>query len=67
VLQTLHVLIHAAQLHVHYLDPLGLLSAYVAAVGGGRGTGGREEGVGSGAPGCACAAGACCRQHHARA
>ena len=32
VLQTLHVLLHAAQLHVHYLDPLGLLAAYLAAV-----------------------------------
>ncbi|PNH11652.1 Calcium/calmodulin-dependent 3',5'-cyclic nucleotide phosphodiesterase 1B [Tetrabaena socialis] len=33
VLQTLHVIIHAAQLQVHYLDPLGLLAAYFAAVG----------------------------------
>lgn len=32
VLQTLHVIIHAAQLHVHYLDHLGLLAAYYAAV-----------------------------------
>ncbi|KAG2490632.1 hypothetical protein HYH03_011023 [Edaphochlamys debaryana] len=32
VLQTLHVIIHAAQLHVHYLDPLGLLAAYYAAI-----------------------------------
>ncbi|GIL88899.1 hypothetical protein Vretifemale_16705, partial [Volvox reticuliferus] len=32
VLQTMHVLIHAAQLHVHYLDPLGLLAAYFAAI-----------------------------------
>ncbi len=32
VLQTLHVLIHGAQLHVHYLDPLALLAAYWAAV-----------------------------------
>ena len=32
VLQTLHVIIHGAQLHVHYLDKLGLLAAYVAAV-----------------------------------
>ncbi|PNH12446.1 Calcium/calmodulin-dependent 3',5'-cyclic nucleotide phosphodiesterase 1C [Tetrabaena socialis] len=33
VLQTLHVIIHGGQLHVHYLDPLGLLAAYFAAVG----------------------------------
>ncbi len=32
VLQTLHVIIHGAQLHVHYLDPLGLFAAYWAAV-----------------------------------
>ncbi|KAG2485168.1 hypothetical protein HYH03_016058 [Edaphochlamys debaryana] len=32
VLQTLHVIIHGAQLHVHYLDPLGLLAAYWAAI-----------------------------------
>ncbi|EFJ46379.1 3'5'-cyclic nucleotide phosphodiesterase, partial [Volvox carteri f. nagariensis] len=32
VLQTLHVLLHGAQLHVHYLDPLGLLAAYFAAI-----------------------------------
>ncbi|KAG2490637.1 hypothetical protein HYH03_011028 [Edaphochlamys debaryana] len=32
VLQTLHVIIHATQLHVHYLDPLGLLAAYYAAI-----------------------------------
>ncbi|KXZ51687.1 hypothetical protein GPECTOR_11g138 [Gonium pectorale] len=32
VLQTLHVIVHAAQLHVHYLDQLGLLAAYYAAI-----------------------------------
>ncbi|KAG2485173.1 hypothetical protein HYH03_016063 [Edaphochlamys debaryana] len=32
VLQTLHVIIHGAQLHVHYLDSLGLLAAYWAAI-----------------------------------
>ncbi|GIL94723.1 hypothetical protein Vretimale_939 [Volvox reticuliferus] len=32
VLQTLHVIIHATQLHVHYLDHLGLLAAYYAAI-----------------------------------
>ncbi|KAG2497449.1 hypothetical protein HYH03_004604 [Edaphochlamys debaryana] len=32
VLQTLHVIVHGAQLHVHYLDRLGLLSAYFAAI-----------------------------------
>ncbi|GLC65344.1 hypothetical protein PLESTF_000283100 [Pleodorina starrii] len=32
VLQTLHVIIHGAQLHVHYLDHLGLLAAYFAAI-----------------------------------
>ncbi|GIL46288.1 hypothetical protein Vafri_3305 [Volvox africanus] len=32
VLQTLHVIIHATQLHVHYLDRLGLLAAYYAAI-----------------------------------
>ncbi|KAG2441292.1 hypothetical protein HYH02_009885 [Chlamydomonas schloesseri] len=32
VLQTLHVIIHGAQLHVHYLDPLGLFAAYWAAI-----------------------------------
>ncbi|EFJ44492.1 3'5'-cyclic nucleotide phosphodiesterase, partial [Volvox carteri f. nagariensis] len=32
VLQTLHVTIHGAQLHVHYLDQLGLLAAYFAAI-----------------------------------
>ncbi|KAG2425826.1 hypothetical protein HXX76_013451 [Chlamydomonas incerta] len=32
VLQTLHVVIHAAQLHVHYLDALGLLASYYAAI-----------------------------------
>ncbi|EFJ48255.1 3'5'-cyclic nucleotide phosphodiesterase, partial [Volvox carteri f. nagariensis] len=32
VLQTLHVIIHGAQLHVHYLDQLGLLAAYFAAI-----------------------------------
>ncbi|EFJ53060.1 3'5'-cyclic nucleotide phosphodiesterase, partial [Volvox carteri f. nagariensis] len=32
VLQTLHVIIHTAQLHIHYLDPLGLLAAYYAAI-----------------------------------
>ena len=32
VLQTLHVIIHGAQLHVHYLDALGLFAAYFAAV-----------------------------------
>ncbi|KAG2436172.1 hypothetical protein HYH02_011675 [Chlamydomonas schloesseri] len=32
VLQTLHVLIHASGLHVHYLDRLGLLAAYFAAI-----------------------------------
>ncbi|KAG2436688.1 hypothetical protein HXX76_006216 [Chlamydomonas incerta] len=32
VLQTLHVIIHGAQLHVHYLDKLGLLAAYFAAI-----------------------------------
>ncbi|GLI60869.1 hypothetical protein VaNZ11_003086, partial [Volvox africanus] len=32
VLQTMHVLIRSAQLHVHYLDPLGLLAAYFAAI-----------------------------------
>ncbi len=32
VLQTLHVLIHGGQLHVHYVDPLGLFAAYWAAV-----------------------------------
>ncbi|KAG2447135.1 hypothetical protein HYH02_007881 [Chlamydomonas schloesseri] len=32
VLQTLHVIIHSGQLHVHYLDPLGLLAAYWAAI-----------------------------------
>ncbi|GLC59059.1 hypothetical protein PLESTB_001439000 [Pleodorina starrii] len=31
VLQTLHVIVHGARLHVHYLDPLGLLAAYLAA------------------------------------
>ncbi len=34
VLQTLHVLIHGGQLHVHYVDPLGLFAAYFAAVSG---------------------------------
>ncbi|KXZ55656.1 hypothetical protein GPECTOR_2g1206 [Gonium pectorale] len=32
VLQTLHVTIHGAKLHVHYLDKLGLLAAYLAAI-----------------------------------
>ncbi|KAG2425825.1 hypothetical protein HXX76_013450 [Chlamydomonas incerta] len=32
VLQTMHVVIHAAQLHVHYLDALGLLASYYAAI-----------------------------------
>ncbi|KAG2451652.1 hypothetical protein HYH02_003432 [Chlamydomonas schloesseri] len=32
VLQMLHVIIHNAQLHVHYLDELGLLAMYFAAV-----------------------------------
>ncbi|GIL58431.1 hypothetical protein Vafri_13570 [Volvox africanus] len=32
VLQTLHVIIHGAQLHVHYVDYLGLLAAYFAAI-----------------------------------
>ncbi|GLI60999.1 hypothetical protein VaNZ11_003257 [Volvox africanus] len=32
VLQTLHVIIHAAQLHEHYLDQLGLLAAYFAVI-----------------------------------
>ncbi|GLI59232.1 hypothetical protein VaNZ11_001076 [Volvox africanus] len=32
VLQTLHVVIHATQLHVHYLDRLGLFAAYYAAI-----------------------------------
>ncbi|KAG2447556.1 hypothetical protein HYH02_007480 [Chlamydomonas schloesseri] len=32
VLQTLHVIIHSAQLHVHYLDALGLLASYYAAI-----------------------------------
>ncbi|GLC47046.1 hypothetical protein PLESTM_002012800 [Pleodorina starrii] len=32
VLQTLHVIVHGARLHVHYLDPLGLLAAYLAAI-----------------------------------
>ncbi|PNW86010.1 hypothetical protein CHLRE_03g204689v5 [Chlamydomonas reinhardtii] len=32
VLQTLHVILHGAQLHVHYLDKLGLLAAYFAAI-----------------------------------
>ncbi|GLI63480.1 hypothetical protein VaNZ11_006457 [Volvox africanus] len=32
VLQSLHVLLHEAQLHVHYLDRLGLLAAYFAAI-----------------------------------
>ncbi|GIL58439.1 hypothetical protein Vafri_13575 [Volvox africanus] len=32
VLQTLHVIIHGAQLHVHYVDHLGLLAAYFAAI-----------------------------------
>ncbi|GFR42649.1 hypothetical protein Agub_g3586, partial [Astrephomene gubernaculifera] len=32
VLQTLHVIVYSAQLHVHYLDPLGLLAAYYAAI-----------------------------------
>ncbi|GIL81205.1 hypothetical protein Vretifemale_10268, partial [Volvox reticuliferus] len=32
VLQTLHVIIHGAQLHVHYVDSLGLLAAYFAAI-----------------------------------
>ncbi|KAG2437156.1 hypothetical protein HXX76_005823 [Chlamydomonas incerta] len=32
VLQTLHVIIHGAQLNVHYLDPLGLFAAYWAAI-----------------------------------
>ncbi|KAG2441899.1 hypothetical protein HXX76_003505 [Chlamydomonas incerta] len=32
VLQMLHVIIHSAQLHVHYLDELGLLAMYFAAV-----------------------------------
>ncbi|GIL62062.1 hypothetical protein Vafri_16373, partial [Volvox africanus] len=32
VLQTLHVIIHAAQLHEHYLDQLGLLAAYFAGI-----------------------------------
>ncbi|GLC67880.1 hypothetical protein PLESTF_000618600 [Pleodorina starrii] len=32
VLQTLHAVIHGAQLHVHYLDRLGLLAAYFAAI-----------------------------------
>ncbi|PNG99237.1 Calcium/calmodulin-dependent 3',5'-cyclic nucleotide phosphodiesterase 1B, partial [Tetrabaena socialis] len=32
VLQTLHVTIHAAQLHVHYLNPLELLGVYYAAM-----------------------------------
>ncbi len=32
VLQTLHVIIHGAQLHVHYLDALGLFASYFAAV-----------------------------------
>ncbi|KAG2492524.1 hypothetical protein HYH03_009189 [Edaphochlamys debaryana] len=32
VLQTLHVLVHGAGLHVHYLDRLGLLAAYFAAI-----------------------------------
>ncbi|KAG2437153.1 hypothetical protein HXX76_005820 [Chlamydomonas incerta] len=32
VLQTLHVIIHGAQLHLHYLDPLGLFAAYWAAI-----------------------------------
>ncbi|PNW82682.1 hypothetical protein CHLRE_06g289400v5 [Chlamydomonas reinhardtii] len=32
VLQTLHVIIHGAQLHVHYLDALGLFAAYFAAI-----------------------------------
>ncbi|GFR48408.1 hypothetical protein Agub_g10302 [Astrephomene gubernaculifera] len=32
VLQTLHVIIHGAQMHVNYLDHLGLLAAYFAAI-----------------------------------
>ncbi|KAG2437377.1 hypothetical protein HXX76_006029 [Chlamydomonas incerta] len=32
VLQTLHVIIHGAGLHVHYLDKLGLAAAYFAAI-----------------------------------
>ncbi|KAG2444401.1 hypothetical protein HXX76_001154 [Chlamydomonas incerta] len=32
VLQTLHVIIHSAELNVHYLDPLGLFAAYWAAI-----------------------------------
>ncbi|KAG2485624.1 hypothetical protein HYH03_015687 [Edaphochlamys debaryana] len=32
VLQTLHVLVHGAGMHVHYLDRLGLLAAYFAAI-----------------------------------
>ncbi|KAG2496426.1 hypothetical protein HYH03_005650 [Edaphochlamys debaryana] len=32
VLRSLHVLLHGAQLTVHYLDPLGLLGAYLAAI-----------------------------------
>ena len=50
VLQTLHVIIHGAQLHVHYLDPLGLFAAYWAAVSGAC------VGAGSkaGSPGDAC-------------
>ena len=49
VLQTLHVIIHGAQLHVHYLDPLGLFAAYWAAVSGacvGRAMAGRPVCVG---------------------
>ncbi|KAG2439842.1 hypothetical protein HYH02_010474 [Chlamydomonas schloesseri] len=32
VLQTLHVIVHGAQLQAHYLNPLGLLAAYMAAI-----------------------------------
>ena len=36
MLQTLHVILHGAQLQAHYLNPLGLLAAYMAAVSGMR-------------------------------
>ncbi|KXZ50319.1 hypothetical protein GPECTOR_17g958 [Gonium pectorale] len=32
VLQTLHVILHGAQMHINYVDQLGLLAAYFAAI-----------------------------------